>query len=90
MFIFRPYLLLAYLAACFLMGCAFNPATGDLDVVTMSEKKEIAIGKEMHEELVKNKALYEDPKLKKYLQSVGQRLALNSHRKDLEYHFNII
>lgn len=80
----------AVLISIALGACALNPATGDLDVVTMSEKKEISIGKQMHEELVKNQALYDDPKLTNYVQKVGEKLAKHSHRSDLKYYFNVI
>lgn len=73
-----------------LSGCAVNPATGGLDTVLMSEKKEIELGKENHEEILQKMPVYQDPKLQAYVDAIGQRLVANSHRKDLKYTFTII
>ncbi|WP_317933436.1 M48 family metalloprotease [Halioxenophilus sp. WMMB6] len=73
-----------------LASCAFNPATGHLDTVTMSEAKEIKIGQEMHEEFAKTMAFYEDEDLNAYVTEVGKRVAATSDRPDLDYHFFII
>jgi len=71
-------------------GCAVNPATGKLDTVTMSESKEVSLGKELHDEMVKSTPMYEDEAVNAYINEVGQRVAAASDRPDLEYHFYII
>ncbi|HUO81525.1 MAG TPA: M48 family metalloprotease [Gammaproteobacteria bacterium] len=71
-------------------GCALNPATGGPDLVMMSEKKEIALGRKMHPEVLKAFPRYEDEELQAYVQSLGERLAKTSHRSDLEYHFTVV
>lgn len=78
------------LMACLLGACAFNPATGGVDVVTMSESQEIEIGKKMHDELAKAGELYQREPLERYVESVGQRLAAVSHRTDIAYSFHVI
>lgn len=77
-------------AALSLAGCAVNPATGKLDTVTMSESREVAMGKELHEEMIKSVPLYEDEAVNAYVDEVGQKVAKASDRPDLEYHFFII
>ncbi|WP_308363694.1 MULTISPECIES: M48 family metalloprotease [unclassified Microbulbifer] len=71
-------------------GCAFNPATNRPDLVLMSESREIEIGREMHQKLVKSTPIYNDPVLNAYVEHVGQKVAAASDRPDLEYHFTII
>lgn len=71
-------------------GCAVNPATGKPNIVTMSEKQEIKLGKENHEEILKNMPIFEDPDIVAYINEVGQRVAANSHRSNLKYTFTII
>ena len=56
-------------------GCASNPATGGADVVTMSEKKEIDIGRQMHPKVLQQYGRYNDERLQAYVNEVGQRLA---------------
>jgi len=70
-------------------SCASNP-TGGADFVLMSERRELEIGKEEHEKLIKQAPIYQNERLQAYVEQVGQRLAAISHRPDLEYHFTII
>ena len=71
-------------------GCATNPATGETDIVLMSESREIKIGKEAHEELMEQGAAYPDEELQAYVNQIGQTLAITSDRPDIEYTFTII
>lgn len=80
----------ALLAAALALGaCASNP-TGGANFVLMSENRELEIGKEEHEKLLKNAQVYQDAKLQAYVEQIGKKLAAISHRPDLEYHFTII
>ncbi|WDE04020.1 M48 family metalloprotease [Thalassomonas viridans] len=79
-----PLLLLA------LASCSINPATGTPDLVLMSEEAEIAMGKEMHEKLLKSVPVYQDEELAAYVDRIGQKVAKNSHRPDIKYHFTVI
>jgi len=71
-------------------SCAINPATGMPDLVLMSESSEIRMGKEMHEKLIKSVPIYQDEELSAYINLIGQKVAKNSHRPEIEYHFTII
>jgi len=59
-------------------------------VFSLSEKKEIEIGKEMHAEILQNMPIYYDQELQNYVTRIGQELAKNSDRPHLEYHFTVI
>ncbi len=72
------------------LGCAINPATGTPDIILMTETSEIAMGKEMHEKLIKSMPIYQDETLTEYVNSIGQKIVKNSHRTDIKYHFTII
>jgi len=71
-------------------SCAMNPATGTPDFVFMSESEEIRKGKEMHEKMLKSMPIYQDEKLTAYINEVGQKVAKNSHRPGIKYHFTIV
>jgi len=73
-----------------LTSCAINPATGQGNLVLMSEKREIEIGTEEHAKVITSTAMYSDEELLAYVRQVGQRVAAVSHRPDLEYHFNVV
>ena len=74
----------------FFISCAVNPATGNPNIVLMSEKREKEIGLEEHEKVLSSMPLFEDEILLTYVREVGKKAAAVSHRPDLEYTFNII
>lgn len=84
----RLFLLLFLLAQ--LVGCAVNPATGKTDFVMMSEQQEIDLGRNYAQEIAKQYPRYADEKLQAYVQQVGERVARNSHRSNLDYSFTVI
>ncbi|PCI23272.1 MAG: peptidase M48 [Piscirickettsiaceae bacterium] len=71
-------------------GCAVNPATGERDFVLMSENEELALGRRYSAEVMKQYRAYDNPMLQKYVQSVGERVARVSHRKNLFYRFTLL
>ena len=78
------------LSQLFISGCATNPVTGQPDFVLMSEQQEIAIGRQNHQAILKEIGQYPDPQLADYVQSVGERLAVHSHRPELTYRFTVL
>ncbi|OGT02458.1 MAG: peptidase M48 Ste24p [Gallionellales bacterium RIFCSPLOWO2_12_FULL_59_22] len=83
--------LLIGLALALLGGCAQNPVTGQSNFVMMSENQEIAIGRQYHEEVIgKEYRVYESKALQDYVNHIGQKLARNSHRPNLQYHFSVL
>jgi predicted Zn-dependent protease len=87
-----PRLASALLAGAFLAagGCATNPVTGGHDVVTMSEEKEIELGRKMHPQVLQQYGRYDDEILQQYVNGVGQRIATSSHRPNLQYTFTVL
>lgn len=76
--------------ATFLAGCAYNPVTGLPDFVLFSEEQEIEAGARFHEDVLGQYPLYRDPELAAYVDEVGQRLAVNSHRDHLAWRFLVL
>lgn len=83
-------LLLAAAAASFTSGCATNPVTGTPDVVFMKESTEINIGRENDPNIRKKYGVYDHAELQAYVDHIGQKLAAQSHRPSLEYHFIVL
>lgn len=83
-------ILLAILMLAGLSGCAMNPVSGKQDFVMMSESDEIALGRKSDLDVRKEYGVYNDPALQDYVDKVGQRLAKNSHRPNLQYHFTVL
>ena len=82
--------LLVLLLASSVYGCATNPATGDTDLVFMSEEDELEIGKQHHQQVLREYSVYGDVELQGYVQYVGEKVAANSHRPDLDYTFTVL
>lgn len=84
-------LLIIALTLSLLSGCAQNPVSGQADFVMMSEEQEIAIGRQYDEQVIKKQyQVYESKALQDYVDSVGQKLAKQSHRPGLHYRFTVL
>jgi predicted Zn-dependent protease len=73
-----------------LAGCAVNPATGRSNFVMMSEQQELDLGRRYNQQILKENPRYADEKLQAYVQQVGERVAKNSHRNQLNYQFTVV
>ncbi len=87
MICFSLLFLCAYLCAC-----TVNPVTQKNEFNLISEKQEIAIGKQQYLASQKSQGgrYTEDPALERYVQNVGYSLAKVSHRPGLPYEFVIV
>lgn len=79
----------ALVVALLLQSCASNP-TGGANFVLMTEKRELEIGKEEHEKILKSVPIYRDAELQAYVEGLGKKMAAVSDRPDLDYVFTII
>ena len=88
----RNRFLLITLASVLLAGCATvtNPVTGQRELTVMDERSEIAEGRKAHEEVLQEYGAYANPRVQAYVNELGQRLAKQSHRKNLEWHFTVL
>ncbi len=81
---------LTLIAALALSHCANNPVTGDRDFVLLSEAQEAEMGAQAHRDVLKEYAALDDQALQAYVDGVGQRLAKQSHRPGLAWHFTVL
>lgn len=74
-------------------GCGtqmVNPVTGKAERSVMDERTELAEGKKAHGEVLKEYGIYPDAKLQAYVNSVGQKLASQSHRASITWTFTVL
>lgn len=71
-------------------SCAQNPVNGSHDFVMISEESEIKIGRTNHPKIIEQYGRYKDEDIQNYVQSVGDKLAAVSHRKELIYRFTVL
>jgi predicted Zn-dependent protease len=84
---------LACIFLLFSMGwaaCATNPVTGRREFALMSEAQEIATGRQLDADIVKEMGLYDDKGLQEYVSGIGLRLAALSQRPNLPWHFAVV
>ncbi|UCE40954.1 MAG: M48 family metalloprotease [Candidatus Aminicenantes bacterium] len=72
------------------ISCAINPVTGKRELSLISEKEEIALGKQTDEEIKAQYGIYSDQALNAYVQRVGQSMTPLTHRPHLNYHFAVL
>ena len=87
--VFRRIVIIAF-SSLALSHCAQNPVTGDKDFVLMSEQQEVEMGAQAHQDVLKEYAALDNPALQAYVNEVGQRLAKQSHRPNLQWHFTVV
>jgi predicted Zn-dependent protease len=80
----------ALLAACASTKEVTNPVTGKTERTVMDESAEVAEGKKAHDEVLKEYGALANPKLQAYVNDVGQRLAKQSHRANLQWTFTVL
>jgi predicted Zn-dependent protease len=91
---FRKSLLMgsAVFALILNTSCTVNPATGEkrFDGL-MPAQSESAIGAAEHEKIIKEYGgIYADQSLQSYVTSVGQKVARNTERADVQYQFFVL
>ncbi len=88
----KGILLLTAGFSLFLGGCSTNPATGrsQFDGL-MPRESEASIGAEQHKEIVAQYGgIYNDTALQAYVSEIGQRVARNTERGDVNYRFTLL
>ena len=70
--------------------CAVNPVTGKRELSLISERDEIALGKQTDVEISAQYGVYDDSAVLAYVQRVGQSMTPHTHRPHLTYHFAIL
>ena len=73
-----------------LSGCSTNPVTGRKDFTLINKDQELAMGKQAHNSIMKQKKPLNNSKIQSYVNGIGQQLARQSHRKDIRYTFTVL
>jgi predicted Zn-dependent protease len=87
---FRPNSPALLAGALLLAACAINPATGRRELMMVSQEQEAAMGREYDPQIVASMGLYPDTALQRYVAALGQRLAAQSERPNLQWTFRVI
>jgi predicted Zn-dependent protease len=71
-------------------SCAVNPVSGQRELMLLSERDEIQLGGQTDVDVVRQFGIYDNRKLKAYVNDLGQRIGKVSHRPHLDYHFKVL
>jgi predicted Zn-dependent protease len=71
-------------------GCAVNPATGQRQLMLVTEGQEIGMGRQADPDIVASYGLYPDSAWQRYVRGLGERLAGLSERPDLPWTFRVL
>ncbi len=83
----------AVLALSLLCACGtavVNPVSGETEMSAMSEEQEVAEGAKAHQQVLKEYSVYANQPVQDYVNALGQRLAAQSHRTNLQWHFTVL
>ena len=81
------------LSAALLLGCGApvnNPVTGRAERTVLDEAGEIALGRKEHQQVLQEYTALDNPRVQAYVNTLGQRLARQSHRSQLEWRFTVL
>ncbi len=67
-----------------------NPVSGETEMSAMSEAQEIAEGAKGHQQVLQEYSVYNNPAVQAYVNTLGQKLAAQSHRNNLQWHFTVL
>ena len=88
---FNKYIKIFILCLLIVSGCVQNKATGDRQLVILSQDEENNIGAREHPKIIKAfGGIYEDKNLQEYINNIGNRLAANSELPDIRWTFTIL
>ena len=85
-----PRLATALCVAFVATSCALNPATGQRELMMITEAQEIAMGREYDPQVVASMGLLPDSGMQRYVAALGQRLAAQSERPGLPWTFRVV
>jgi predicted Zn-dependent protease len=85
----RPLPAVALLALS-VVSCPVNPATGERQLILISERQEIEMGREGAQQVEAMIGLYDDSDLQAYVEEIGQELAAKSERPHLPWSFKVV
>lgn len=72
-------------------GCAtYNAATGRNEFIIIPTDEEVAMGRDIHQQILAENRLSKQPDLVARVNRIGQKLVQVSDRQDYEYHFYVI
>lgn len=82
---------LLLIVSLFLLNCQTNPASGDKEFTLMSKEEEKSIGKFEHKKIIKQfGGVYDNLKLKNYIDSLGNFLVSTSELSNQKFTFTIL
>lgn len=89
---FRKLILIPLICSLFIAGCAtvYNPATGKKEYLMINTREEVAVGKQVSEEIERKFVLSGNRAEIERVNLIGGKVAAVSDRQDITYYFKVI
>lgn len=88
--IFLSFSVLA-ISAMHLASCSTNPATGRSQFAAlMSPAQEVQVGAQEHPKIIQEFGEYNNPRVKAYVQEIGEKVTKDTERPDVQYRFYVL
>lgn len=78
------------LSVALVSACAINPATGERQLILVSESQEIQMGRDADQDVVRSLGLVEDQAWQDYVQRIGETMGRASERPNLPWTFRVV
>ncbi len=72
------------------ISCAVNPVTGKREFMLVSEQEEIQMGRKYDPQITQMYGVYNDDKMMKYVDDLGQKMVKISHRSHLKFEIKVM
>jgi predicted Zn-dependent protease len=86
----RRKVALTLVFACTAASCVMNPATGQNQLMLVSESQEIEMGRQYDQQVVASIGLYPDSAWQRYIQQLGSQIAAEGERPQLPWTFRVV
>ncbi len=85
-----PIVALLFICVSVVTACAVNPVTGKRQLMLITVGQEASLGAESDVGIVAAYGLYDDEALSSHITMMGEQMARNSHRPDLDWSFKVL
>ena len=83
-------LAVALALACGCTSTVQNPVTGQNERTVMDERAEVEEGRKAHQDVLSEYGMVQDQRVQAYVSEIGRRLAQQSERSQLDWHFTVL
>jgi len=90
MFVKLIFSALVFTFMAWLVSCAVNPVTKKREFMLLTESDEIGLGQQTDAQIIQTYGVYQDTNLDAYVDAMGKRMGVVTHRPHLNYDYKVL